>query len=89
MRVLPQIGPADLSFPQGEMQMITWHQLLGKTPAYSSLGVHELCDELHESSCGSAGCSATAGPDVLEGHLRCTDWPTPNDNLHIPSASPR
>lgn len=33
----------------------------GKTLAYISLGMHELCGELQESSCGSAGCSAAAG----------------------------
>lgn len=89
MRILPQIGCTDLSFPQEEIQMITRQQLSGKTPAYISLGMRVLHGHPWESSCGSAGCSAVAGravevqvfqkntKDVQSGS------PTPNVNLQL------
>lgn len=89
MRFLPQIGPTDLSFPQEEIQIISWQQLSGETPAYISLGMHILCGDPQESSCGSTGCSAAAGHagevQVFQKNTKDvqSDSPAPDANLQL------
>lgn len=71
------------------MQFITQQQLSGKTTAYISLGMHVLCGDLQESSCGSAGCSAVAGHaaevQVFQKNTKDiqSNSRTPNANLQL------